>query len=110
MIQMYHLKASNQVLTTFCQTTILEYTLKVVGHFASWSHCAPAPPAPPARRPSTWLALFARGQQSIIGGQAGWQAGGHPTPNFTVVGWSNKTEKGRSRVIWCNFWLQQARF
>ena len=42
MIQMYHLKASNQVLTTFCQTAILEYTLKVVGHFASWSHCAHA--------------------------------------------------------------------
>ena len=39
MIQMYHLKASNQVLTTLCQTAILEYTLKVVGHFASWSHC-----------------------------------------------------------------------
>ena len=40
MIQMCHLKALNQVLITFCQTAILECTLKVVGHFASWSHCA----------------------------------------------------------------------
>ena len=55
MIQMYHLKASNQVLTTFCQTAILEYTLKVVGHFASWSHCAPVAARPHFRgdlRPS----------------------------------------------------------
>ena len=42
MIQMCRLKALNQVLITFCQTTILECTLKVVGHFASWSHCAGA--------------------------------------------------------------------
>ena len=42
MIQMCRLKALNQVLITFCQTTILECTLKVVGHFASWSHCARA--------------------------------------------------------------------
>ena len=40
MIQMCHLKALNQVLITFCETAILECTLKVVGHFASWSHCA----------------------------------------------------------------------
>ena len=39
MIQMCHLKALNQVLITFCETAILECTLKVVGHFASWSHC-----------------------------------------------------------------------
>ena len=43
MIQMCHLKALNQVLITFCQTAILECTLKVVGHFASWSHCARLP-------------------------------------------------------------------
>ena len=42
MIQMCHLKALNQVLITFCETAILECTLKVVGHFASWSHCARA--------------------------------------------------------------------
>ena len=40
MIQMCHLKALNQVLITFCETAILECTLKVVGHIASWSHCA----------------------------------------------------------------------
>ena len=42
MIQLYYLKALNQVLITFFQTAILECTLKVVGHFACWSHCVPA--------------------------------------------------------------------
>ena len=40
MILMYHLKALNQVFKTFCQTAMLEYNLKVVGHFACWPHCA----------------------------------------------------------------------
>ena len=43
MVQMYHLKQSDQVFVIFFKNTILEHTLKIVGHFASWSHCARLP-------------------------------------------------------------------
>ena len=52
MTQMYHLKSLNHVFVTFWKTAIHESTLKVVGHFACWSHCAggglpPSLPSPP---------------------------------------------------------------
>ena len=40
MMEILHLKPLNQVFKTFHQTPTLEYTLKIKGHFACWSHCA----------------------------------------------------------------------